>query len=243
MVKKGKSVKKASHEPATTGVELQKLTATAKRALTGGQKAKREKATALIALIARRKSEILENFYDIGEALLELKEKRLFLALNHSSFEDMLKERTTIGHAQAYELMKLVQMVPRKIAMEMGSAKSAALTEWVAVTETKETVAELVKSNAVIGGKPVKKASSRDIANAVKEQRAAQAKGSKDPKVRARAKKLLGYVHTVKAMLAKVGVPDAKIEHNSETITIRLTIDQAKKVNLDGLKAAPRKKG
>ena len=221
---------------------MKKLNTGAKLAVVGATKVKRERATGLIELVVRRKSEIVESFYDIGEALRELRDKKLYLALKHDSFEEMLRERKVIGHAQAYRLMRLVEKVPRKVAVSLGSEKASALTEWVELTEEKDTVADLVKSNAVIAGKPIKKVSSRELANEIKAERARRAKQSSDPKVRARAKQLADYVSKVKAVFAAAGAKNVEVVHTTEHVIAKLTFAQAKMVQPSGDKPAQAKK-
>jgi hypothetical protein len=132
----------------------------------------RARAEALLALVARRKQRIVEDFYDIGEALRELLRKELYRALGHRSFEEMLRARGVMSAEQARKLVAVVEHVPREQALTLGQEKAYALVAYTAATPEPDVPAELVKADARVGGKPLSKASRRDIEAAAREVRA-----------------------------------------------------------------------
>src|SRR4051812_3414055 len=69
--------------------------------------ANRKRAEALLAEITRRLLSIAEDFYDIGQALLELKKKSLFVALGYKSFAEMLGARGVMSITQANKLIRV----------------------------------------------------------------------------------------------------------------------------------------
>lgn len=63
--------------------------------------ADKRRAEALLAGIARRKVRISEDFYEIGLSLSELLKKKLYFALGHGSFEEMLKAHDVMSWSRA----------------------------------------------------------------------------------------------------------------------------------------------
>jgi hypothetical protein len=64
----------------------QALAADAKKQLATNKR----RGQSLLALIERRKDRITEDFYDIGEALRELLNNKLYAALGFDTFEQLL---------------------------------------------------------------------------------------------------------------------------------------------------------
>jgi hypothetical protein len=143
----------------------------------------RARAEALLALIARRKQRIVEDFYEIGEALRELLRKELFRAVGYRSFEQMLRDRGVMSKEQARKLIAVVEHVPREQALTLGSEKAYALVAYTAATPEPDVPAELVARDERVGSKRVSKASLREIEAATREVRARER--AKKPKTSA----------------------------------------------------------
>ena len=196
------------------------------RAAKRAQSAQAKRAEDLLALIARRKSRILDDFYDIGEALVELKKKKLFAALGFPSFEAMLDTRDVLGHTQAYKLIAVVTQLPRARAMELGQERAYALAALAAATPEHETAGELIETGLRVRGKTenVTKMSRRDLERAAREVRPRakkdEARRAADAEARACEKKLRkkhidAAVHVVrheKTYWATVQLPLAALE-------------------------------
>ncbi|HTJ81881.1 MAG TPA: hypothetical protein VL400_09145, partial [Polyangiaceae bacterium] len=73
---------------------------------------KRERLDELLALIERRKERIVEDFYDIGEALKELAERELYRGRDYASFDAMLAAHDLMTPQQARKLIAVVTSVP-----------------------------------------------------------------------------------------------------------------------------------
>lgn len=132
----------------------------------------RRRAEGLLDLIARRKDRIAEDFYEIGKALRELQQKKLYLALGHASFSEMLDERKTMSLSSAKKLIEVVSKVPLEQAIALGPEKAYALARYAAATPQLDTPASLLEIGAEIDGKKVAEASLRDLAQAAKKARA-----------------------------------------------------------------------
>lgn len=124
-----------------------------------------ERAVELLALIARRLKRIQEDFFEIGGALAELKEKKLFAALGYRTFDLMLAARVPIGRSQAYKLIAIVGRVSRDQAIELGEEKAYAIARLVATTPEADTVTSVLQGGVLVGGRKrsVRKMSRRDL--------------------------------------------------------------------------------
>lgn len=111
------------------------------------------RAAELLAVVVRRMRRIEEDFFDIGVALKELKDKKLFVALGHRTFDEMISKVVPIGRSQAYKLIAIVERVTRDEAIELGEEKSYAIARLVAVTPESDTVASVLKKGVHIGKK------------------------------------------------------------------------------------------
>ena len=129
---------------------------------------KAARAEELLALIERRKAQIADAFYDVGEALKELLRGKLYLALGHASFEDLLEKRRVLGYTRAKDLIRIVDRTPRHIALELGAEKSLELVRWTEATPAVDTPASVVRDNTVIDGVPAREISARGLAKARK---------------------------------------------------------------------------
>lgn len=154
---------------------------------TAGAAARR--AEVLLDLIARRKARILEDFYDLGAALRELLDKKLYAALGYASFDELLAKRDVIGRTQAYKLMAVVRELPRERAVEIGQERAYALVAVAAATPEPDTAGSILTTGVKVRGKKkdVSKLSKRDLAEVAKEVRPrAKIAGQKDAETAAR---------------------------------------------------------
>jgi hypothetical protein len=140
-------VKKKTHTK--VGTALARLSAQATKP--AGRQAAR--AGELLAIIARRMQRIEEDFFDIGIALKELKDKKLFVALGHPTFDAMLAKRVPIGRSQAYKLLAIAERVTRDEAIELGEEKAYAIARLVAITPEADTVASVLDKGVRVGKK------------------------------------------------------------------------------------------
>ncbi len=139
----------------------------------------RARAEDLLALVLRRKQRISEDFYDIGLALKELQKHELYEALGCKTFDELLATRVELSFSLANALIKTVEQVPRKLAIDLGQSKTAALVELAAATPEDDTAASLAISKLRIRGahEPVDLAEAsvrklREVAKAVRREHA-----------------------------------------------------------------------
>lgn len=188
---------------------------------------KRERAIELLDMIARRKTRILEDFYDIGAALAELSDKQLYLALGFASFADMLDHHEVMGYSQAKRLMTVVAKMPRAQAVKLGAERAYALVAYTSATPEADDPAELAKKDVKIGGKPISQASVRHLEGAAKKVRAKQrAKQPPSEAERAAAATLRAARPRLTAALTKLGIARPRIEMRGSDTLIVITAAQ-----------------
>ena len=190
-------------------------TAAAKKQLVANKK----RGTRLLALIERRKTTITEDFYDIGEALKELLDHKLYGAMGYGSFEQMLEARKVMSPAQAYKLIRLVEGIPRDEALRLGQERAYALVTYTAATPAEDVPAALVRRNAKIDGKPLSQVSSRELLNAARAARAAVDRPL-TLAARARQKADRALVKAARAMMKKAGVSRAVIKVKKDVVVV-----------------------
>jgi hypothetical protein len=131
-----------------------------------------------LALIKARRQRIVEDFYDIGEALLRLKRPGVAEALGHKNFAALLRSELDMSLSKAVQLIAVVNAVPRHEARAMGQERAAALLDLSRATPEQDSASALATSVLKLpSGKrvPLAKASTREIREAAKAVRNEQA--------------------------------------------------------------------
>lgn len=116
--------------------------ALAKRAAekaTAAQARLREEARRDIAMISRRKAQIADAFYDIGEALARLRRPAAIAALGRKGFGEVCERDLGMSVTRAGELIDIVQRVTREDAVRWGQDKTTALLQLASATRTDDT--------------------------------------------------------------------------------------------------------
>ena len=151
--------------------------------------AKTAKATAeaLLARIDKQKIRATEAFYDIGGALRQLLEQKLYGARGFASFEDLLAERDVMDATQAKKLIEVHRKFSRDRALAVGPEKAYALARYAARTKADDAPEDFIDKGFPIGGrrKPVAEVSVRAVLEATRTAVARQ-KGSRGESERAR---------------------------------------------------------
>ncbi|HEY1956113.1 MAG TPA: hypothetical protein VGH28_10875 [Polyangiaceae bacterium] len=131
-------------------------------------KTARARANALLDQIDRKKDEVARAFYDLGDALRELNDKKLFAALGYATFDAMLADRDIMSAAQARKLIEVVHRFDRDMAQRLGAEKAYALARYVTRTKQDDYVADLVTEGFPVGGRrrPIDEVSVRQITHA-----------------------------------------------------------------------------
>jgi hypothetical protein len=121
----------------------------------------RARGEELLAHIQRNLVQISDAFYELGEALAEIHNNRLFDALGYDSFAELLLAQKLMSPPQANKLIAVATLVPREAATQLGPEKSYALTRYAHATEAPGVRAVLQEGN--IDGTPIKELSLRQL--------------------------------------------------------------------------------
>lgn len=144
--------------------------------------AHRKQLAALERLIRRRLVTVVESFYDVGVALREIVEKKLYAAHGHTSLAEYLEATKLLSLTHAEKLIAIVRKVPREEAMAAGQERAYALIALADATPEPDTAAELI-AHGTVAGAPAREASVRAI------RAAAKAHAVRRPKTEAQAEK------------------------------------------------------
>jgi len=123
----------------------------------------------LVAEIRRRLASIVEGFYDVGEGLREIVDKRLYLSDDHANFETFLTATRLMSPRRAAKLVAVARGVPRTRALALGQERAYALLSYAKVAN--DDVA-LRSADATRAGRPVEEVSVREILAATQVARA-----------------------------------------------------------------------
>ena len=128
----------------------------------------RVRADFLLAIIDRKKAQVARAFYDLGSALRELNDKKLYGILGYPTFDAMLADREVMSAAQARKLIEVVRRFDREMAQRLGAEKAYALARYVTRTKQDDDVAEFVAEGFPLGGrrKSIDEVSVRQITHA-----------------------------------------------------------------------------
>jgi len=185
----------------------------------------------LVALIRRRMDAAVEAFYDIGEALREVLEKKLYAAEGHKSMAAFLAAEELLSYRQANKLIAVVRKVPRAQALTLGQEKAFALVAYTDATPDDDSAAGLLADDARVGEKPVTRASVREIQAATRAVNASErAKRPPTEARRAKEKADAALVKTVKAALREGGFARAAVTLKRDTVRIEVTRAQAERI-------------
>lgn len=207
------------------------LATTAKAAKDRALADKKRKCDELIALIERRQTRILEDFYDIGEALRTILRDKLYEAHGAKSFADFLDTRDLIPRTTAMRLIAIVDHVPRTQALRLGQEKSYALIAYTEATPEPDTPAALAKTDAKVGKKPLSKTSVREVIEATKTtRRTHQKKKPQTPAQRAQAQRERTALDKLRTHLKNAGIPRPKLEPTKTGIRADLSFTDIDKL-------------
>ena len=125
-----------------------------------------------IALLRRKRGDIAAAFYDMGEALVRLKDPDVYRAFKQPSWEAFCRAELSMSESQAERLIEIVRHMTREDAIELGTfSKASSVARLVQATSADETVAHAIREGVVVGKRriDVKRESVRGIAEATRE--------------------------------------------------------------------------
>lgn len=115
----------------------------------------RKRAISLLALVAKRKETISSAFYEMGLALRELLDEKLYASLGYSSFGAMLADRKVMSRSFAFRLIGVTRAFTAAEAKELSAKKAMSLVRLASATAAADTPRELAAKGVVVDGKKV----------------------------------------------------------------------------------------
>ncbi|MBL8715615.1 MAG: hypothetical protein JNL79_06445 [Myxococcales bacterium] len=161
-----------------------------------------------VALVKRRKAEIAEAFYDIGEALLRLRKDPIPKLLGHKGFADLCRSGLGIAPSTAARLVDIVERLSRRDALRWGKEKAHALIDLADATAASDTPQRI--DAKVLGKLDPAKATVREIQTLAQKQRAARK--APHPRGRTTTAEERALARQLQAELRKGGARTAKVE-------------------------------
>jgi hypothetical protein len=133
-------------------------------------KSSRAHAEQLVDEVAKLKMVIASSFYEMGRALGELLDQKLYAVLGYKSFEALLDDRELVSARQARKFIDVAKAFRRDPAVMLGPEKAYALIRYCARTEKYDDPAELIAHGFPLGGKrkPIEGVTVRDIESATR---------------------------------------------------------------------------
>ena len=174
-----------------------------------------KRARVLISLVKRRLGRIVEDFYEIGQALRELYRNELWKEMGYASFREMIEATGIKGTSQAFKLIAVVEQMSREQAIDLGAERAYALTRLVEATPEPDSVPLLLESGVIVskrGAKKPKKVPATELTVAELTQMTRDQPGKPKRKENAEERAARSRGRKAQATVRKRGASQAKIE-------------------------------
>jgi len=181
--------------------------------------AERSRAEELLAHVERNMGLITDAFFEIGAALTQLLNNRLYLALGYQTFAELLEQRHLMSQAQANKLIAVATLMPREAAVKLGAEKSYALTRYVQAASPTGGLARVLEAGRV-KGRPLESLTVRQLTELTREIRGPRPTQGSDALLEARR-----LARQAQATLRKRGLASLRAEATgSRGASFRLTL-------------------
>ena len=160
-----------------------------------------------VALIKRRKAEISEAFYDIGEALLRLRKEPIPKLLGYDGFAELCTGALGIAPTTAAELIDVVERLTRRDALRWGKERAHALVALADATPAKDSPQKI--DQKVLGGRDPKTVSVRELRDLAKKEREKQPQPTRRGRTATAEERALAT--KLQAALRKAGHREAEV--------------------------------
>lgn len=170
-----------------------------------------------IDLVKVKQTQIVDAFYEIGQALVRLKADGVAQAMGREGFADLLEKELGMSLTTAERLMSIVLHVRRADALRWGQDKSSALVELA-----KATADPTDSPKTIVSKKKLKLASGRvldleaakpsEILDAAKAERLRRQRDGKARRGRTTTAEERALAGEIEKALHAAGVAEAKVE-------------------------------
>jgi len=214
--KKGRASKRSGTSSRAPEAELPAALAQRAAALSANKRRRlAARGAELAALVRRRREEIADAFYDIGEALAELKSRDMIAALGLRTFAELCESRLGISVALAQQLVEIVARMSREEAVAMGQSKAIAMVALAEATPEADTPGDLYRRGRVriAKGREIdpRTTSARGIGRAARQLRDAGDRG-KPRRGRTTTAEERDYAEALQRALRAAGLAKATVE-------------------------------
>jgi hypothetical protein len=195
------------------------------------ESALRREAEELLAIVEQRKRGIGVSFYEIGRALTELLDRKLYVLLGHGSFAAMVEDRKLLSRALAWRLVAVYRSIPKALAQKLGPEKAF---EWLQVLKLEAgaqaapaDVQRLAAAKPEVSGRPVAELSSNDLAAFREKMELREAVARRDPGATAAHRAARALAQRLKHLGADDARVTARFSRNVWRIRAEMSVDDA----------------
>ena len=178
------------------------------------------RARALLRTLRKHLVTLAQDFVEVGRLLTQLSDERLFVALGYDTFEAMLTGEKLPSRSHAFKLMRVAAVFERSDVCDYGVERAVALIAYTRATPEGADPVRLLRDNAVIGGVPVREATTAHLERARRRVLASQ--GATTPQSAAatrRAKTEKAAVKRVTDALKSTNLPKAAVAVSGRRVT------------------------
>lgn len=168
--------------------------------------------TELSGEIRRKMAAVVDGFYEIGLALKEIRDRKLYAAPGHKTLSAFLKAERLVSPRQATKLIAIVENVTRERAIALGPERAYALVAYTDATPEADSVESLAAQGA-----PVTSRSTREIQD---ETRATRPKSAA---AKRRAREDAPLARALRAALREAGIGRAEVAFVGDSVRVTLT--------------------
>ncbi len=110
----------------------------------------RQELARLTTVVQRAKSEAGRNLYLLGEALRQIRDRRLWTHGDYTSFSDYLRNGAEVGRTFAYSLMNVAAQFNVSIAERYGVDKLEAIVAYTRATGRRELPGDVLATDITV---------------------------------------------------------------------------------------------
>ena len=166
--------------------------------------------------VQRLKAAIGRNFYELGKVLARVRDRKLYEAGGHLTFDAYLRAEVSISRASAFKFIDIAETFSEKIARALGPEKLAAALRYVNLTPEDEAPGDVpdllvpvVSKDGRRARKSIREATVSEVDAAARALR--RTRGPRTPAAVAHAKATAELLARAQAAFARAHLADVKV--------------------------------
>jgi len=184
-------------------------------------------ARADISLIRARRERIVEDFYDIGEALVRLQRDGVAESIGYKRFADLCEAELEMSGQKAAQLIAIVKAMPREQARSLGQERASALLALAEATPEEDSAGSLALATLKLpSGKKL------DLAKATTRQIREAAKAVRQTRSDPTAKKARGTTTSAEDRATVAALEDALQRHGVKEARVTAVAQPGRRANM-----------